>query len=121
MPVINVCQSAHDARALGLPEFAESFDHTLQPAFPLLVGTINGQIRGYVQLERRWLMTPAIHPSLNSPRDTFRLCHATIELMRQTDPGFLVQRDSLRDNIFTDKAMAQLGLKPWPYRVYQPL
>jgi hypothetical protein len=120
-PVINICQSMHDARAIGLPEFAQSFDHDLKSAYPVLVATVDGQLRGYAQLERRWLMTPAIHPEINSPRDMFRLAQATFNLMRQTDPGFLVQRDSLRDTIFTDSIMAKLGLKPWPYRVYQSL
>jgi hypothetical protein len=116
---IECCQSAASAREIGLHEFARGFDHEIQPVFPILVGYINGHIRGYMQMEKRWLVTPAIHPDINSPRDTLALAHSTIEILKQSCPGFLLQRDGARDDTFTDRVMDKLGLKPWKYRVYE--
>lgn len=115
---LSILESAADARRIGLREFAKSFDHVLQPAYPVITGWIDGELRGYAQLERRWLVTPAIHTGLNSPRDTYRLASATIGALRQTCPGFLVQRSQETDNIFTDSIMQKLGLVPWSYRVF---
>jgi hypothetical protein len=117
---LSVIQSASEARKFRLPEFAKSFDHRLEPAYPILVGWIAGEIRGYAQLERRWLVTPAIHTGLNSPRDTYLLARATIETLKQTCPGFLVQREQETDKVFTDSVMEKFGLVPWPYRVFSP-
>lgn len=115
---LSVLESASEARCLGLSEFARSFDHTLVPAYPILIGWVNGELRGYAQMERKWIVTPAIHTSLNTPRDTYLLGKATIEALKQITPGFLVQGSMEKGSLFTNSIMKKWGLEPWPHPVF---
>lgn len=112
------CRSRAESHQQGLEVFARTFDHEIKNAFPIMAIRIEGQLRGYVQMENRMLITPAIHPECNSARDTLAIAKAAGQLFGQMYPGFLLQRDAKRDDVFTDALMSKLGLRPWPYRVY---
>ena len=116
--LLHQVESSYEAKKIGLDAFAKSFDHELRPIFPMLVATIGDEIRAYAHIDLRALVTCAIHPERNSPRDTLNLAKATLDFLSQTRPGFLMNAPGESGTLFTDKAMGTLGLRPWPNRIF---
>jgi hypothetical protein len=113
-----VLHSPVEAMSINLDHFAQSFNHQVAEAYPIVVARREGELRAYAQLERRTIITPAVSPLANSPRDTLEVSLAFFSLMRQMRPGFLIQRNLDKEPQFTDRLVQKMGIQRWPYVLY---
>lgn len=116
--VLHQIDSAYDMRQAGVDIFARDFDHEVKASYPILVGSIGSEMRAYAQIETRSVVTCAIHPRMNSSRDSLELARSTISFLSQFHPGFLMNAPGEPDTLFSDRIMKHFGLRPWPNRIF---